>query len=57
MLCTVAAIVSFLGYMPPRGTVITVPRLRLIELSPAHKAKAERCANKYGIVWTVDEAH
>lgn len=56
MVCTVAAIVTWLGYMPPKGTVITVPRSKVIELSPAQKAKAERCASKYGIAWRVDEA-
>jgi hypothetical protein len=57
MVCTVAAIVAFLGYMPPKGTVITVPRSKIVELSPSQKAKAERCANKYGIAWRVDEAN
>jgi hypothetical protein len=55
MLCTVAAVVAFLGYMPPRGTVITVPRSRLVELSPSQRAKAERCAEKYQIEWKIDE--
>ena len=55
MVCTVAAIVAFLGYMPPKGTVIIVPRSRIVELSPSQKAKAERCASKYGIAWRVDE--
>ena len=55
--CTVAAVVYFLGYMPPRGTVITVPRSRIVELKPAQKARAERCAAKYGLSWVVDEAN
>lgn len=55
MVCTVAAIVAWLGYMPPRGTVITVPRSRIVELTPPQKAKAEACARKYGIAWVVDE--
>lgn len=57
MVCTVALIIAWLGYMPPRGTVITVPRSKLVELSPANKAKAERCAAKYGISWRVDEGN
>ena len=55
MVCTVAAIVAWLGYMPPKGTVITVPRSKIVELKPAQKEKAERCANKHGITWTIDE--
>ncbi len=55
MVCTVAAIVYLLGYMPPRGTTITVPRSKIVELSPTQKTKAERCANKYGIAWQIDE--
>ncbi len=54
MVCTVAAIIALLGYMPPKGTVITVPRSKIVELTTVQKAKAEACANKYGIVWRVD---
>ncbi len=57
MVCTVAMVVYILGYMPKPGTVITVPRSTYVELSPAKKARAERCAKKYGIAWRVDEAN
>ena len=55
--CTVALIVYYLGYMPPRGTVITVPQSRVAVLTPFQKAKADRCAKRYGIVWKVDEGN
>ncbi len=53
--CTVAAIVSFLGAMPPKGTVITIPRSQVSELSRVDQAKAKLCALKYGIRWRIDE--
>jgi hypothetical protein len=49
MVCTVAAIVYLLGYMPSRGTVITVPRVHAEKYSIAQQAKAIRCARRYGI--------
>lgn len=55
MLCTVAAITYYLGYMPPSGTVITVPRSKYVELKPAERTRAERCAKKYGLAWRIDE--
>jgi hypothetical protein len=55
MVCTVAAIVYFLGYMPEPGTIITVPKGHVEQLTPRQKAKAERCARKYGIQWKVAE--
>lgn len=49
MLCTVAAIVAVLGYMPPKGTVLTIPKETAAQYSIVQQAKAQRCANKYGI--------
>lgn len=56
MTCTVAAIVSFLHWMPPPGTVISVPRSQVTQLSAAQQVKAKFCARKYGIKWQIDEA-
>lgn len=56
MTCTVAAIVSFLGYMPPRGTVIDIPRSRVNTYSVIQQDEAKQCAKKYGIVLRIDEA-
>lgn len=55
MVCTVAAIVYLFGYMPPPGTVITVPKTTVDNLTPLQRAKAERCARKYGIQWRIAE--
>lgn len=55
MVCTVAAIVAALGYMPPRGTEITVPRASIEKYTPAQQRRAEACARKYGITWKVAE--
>lgn len=57
MVCTVAAIVAFLGYMPPRGTVITTPRSAIpSRYTPKHIEKGQACARKYEIQWVVDES-
>ncbi len=53
--CTIAAIISVLGYMPPKGTVITVPRSAVSQWSVAHQVKAKLCARKYGIQYRIDE--
>ena len=53
--CTVAAIVYWLGYMPEPGTIITGPKTHVEKLTPTQKAKAERCAKKYGIAWRIAE--
>jgi hypothetical protein len=53
--CTVAAIVSMLGSMPPRGTVITVPRSAVAQYSVAQQITARICAKRYGIQWRIDE--
>lgn len=53
--CTVAAIISLLGSMPPKGTVITVPRSSIAQYSIADQVKAKLCARRYGIRWRIDE--
>ncbi len=53
--CTIAAIISVLGYMPPKGTVITVPRSAVSQLTYADQMKARLCARKYGIQYRIDE--
>jgi hypothetical protein len=53
MTCTVAAIVSFLGYMPPRGTEIIIPKAQASQYTMAQQWKAKACAAKHGIRWRV----
>lgn len=53
--CTVAAIVSVLGSMPPPGTVITVPRSQVQQMTVAQQLKAKLCAARYGIKWRINE--
>lgn len=48
-MCTVAFIVHLLGYMPEPGTVIIVPKQYVAQYSPSYKARAIKCANRYGI--------
>lgn len=55
MICSVAAIVYALGYMPPRGTVITVPRSAITQYTPRQLARAQACAGKYGIRWQIED--
>lgn len=55
MICSVAAIVWFLGYMPPAGTVIAVPRSKVAPLSEKERKAGERCARKYEIKWRIVE--
>lgn len=55
MVCTVAAIVSMLGSMPPKGTVISIPRSQVAQYSVAQQLKAKLCARRYGIQWRIDE--
>lgn len=54
-MCTVAAIIYFLGYMPPRDTVITIPKARVAELSAKQQRVARSCAARYGIKWRIEE--
>lgn len=54
--CTVAAIVSMLGAMPPKGTVISVPRSTVSQYSVTQQIKARLCAKRYGIQWRINES-
>lgn len=49
MTCTVAAIIAMLGYMPPKGTVITVPKQAAQQYTIVQQYKAKRCAARHGI--------
>lgn len=55
MTCTAAAIAAFLGWMPPPGTVIAVPRSQVEQLSVMQQVKAKLCARRYGIRWVIQE--
>lgn len=55
MTCTVAAIVSLLGYMPPKGTEIVIPRSAVAQYSTVQQIKARICARRYGIKYRIDE--
>jgi hypothetical protein len=55
LMCTVAVIVAFLGYMPPRGTVITVPRSAVSQYTPRQVDRAKACAGKFGIHWKFED--
>lgn len=48
-MCTVAFIIHLFGYMPERGTIITVPKNHASKYSIGQQAKAVQCANRYGI--------
>lgn len=53
--CTVAAIISMLGSMPPKGTVITLPRSALSQYSTVEQTAAKLCARRYGIKWKIED--
>lgn len=53
--CTVAAIISVLGYMPPKGTEIVIPRSAVSQYTASQQFKARWCARKHGIQWRIDE--
>lgn len=55
MTCTVAAIVALLGAMPPKGTVITVPRSAIAHYTTTQIVKAKVCALRHGIRWKIEE--
>ena len=55
-MCTVAAFVALLGYMPPRGTEIVIPRSQVQHYSPRQQRIARFCAARHGITWRIDEA-
>ena len=44
MTCTAAAIISLLGYMPPAGTVISVPASQTKQYTRLEIAAAKACA-------------
>lgn len=54
-MCTVAAIIYFIGYMPPRGTTVTVPAAQVRQMTEKQKTDAARCARRYGIKWVIGE--
>lgn len=55
MTCTVAAIIATLGYMPPKGTEIVIPRSQVEQFSTTQQIKARLCARRYGIQYRIDE--
>lgn len=55
-MCTAAAIIAFLGYMPPKGTEIVIPRSQVSTYSQVQQSQAKRCAARHGIAWRIDEA-
>lgn len=55
MSCTAAAIIALLGYMPPKGTVITVPRSAISSYTRMDITKAKVCALRHGIRWKIEE--
>jgi len=56
MNCTVAAVIAFLGFMPPKGTEIVVPRSALRDFSIVKQTAAKVCARRHGIKWRIDES-
>jgi hypothetical protein len=55
MTCTAAAILALLGYMPPEGTVITIPRSMVAKYTTLQLTKARICARRHGIKWQIAE--
>lgn len=55
MTCSVAAIIAFLGYMPPKGAVVVIPRSTISQMSVYQKVRARLCAERYGIKWKIQE--
>lgn len=53
--CTVAAIISMLGHMPPKGTVIIIPRAAVNQYTTKEQLAAKACAWRYGIKWKIEE--
>ena len=56
MTCTAAAIIAFLGYMPPKGTEIIIPRSAVLHYTIPQQVKARICAARHGIRWRIDES-
>lgn len=55
MICSIAAIAFFLGYMPPPGSVIEVPRSKVAPLTERQRKAGEKCARQYDIKWKIAE--
>ena len=55
-MCTVAVIVSTLGYMPSPGMVIVIPQHVEQQASSAMKWQAKRCLSKYQIRSRIETA-
>jgi hypothetical protein len=45
-----AAIIAAFGSMPPRGTVVTVPKETAAPYSAAKQERARACALRWGII-------
>lgn len=56
MTCTLAAIIAFIGVMPPKGTVIIIPRSAVSQYSKTQQTAAKVCAWRHGIKWRIDES-
>lgn len=55
-ICPAGAVIKLLGYMPPPGTEIVVPRSMVGQYSYRQRIKAQVCAKLYGLTWRIDEA-
>ena len=53
-MCTLAFIASVLGYTPPPGSVITIPRHLEQSATFIQKIEAKRCLRRYGIKWRIE---
>lgn len=54
--CTIAVIVSVLGYQPAPGETVLVPRSLVNQHTRIERAKAKLCARLHGIKWKIDES-
>jgi hypothetical protein len=55
MVCTVATIIYFLGYMPPPGTLIIVPKSQASQLTAKQIRAARNCAARFEIKWRIED--
>ena len=53
-MCTIAFITQLLGYMPPVGTIITIPKHVEQSATFVQRVQAQRCLKKYGISWRIE---
>jgi hypothetical protein len=53
-MCTIAFLTQLFGYMPPAGTVITIPRHIEQSATFVQKVQAKRCLRRYGIKWRIE---